>query len=152
MSSPDVSALEANKSIRTSRAAELLLWARNSQTRLQGLPSDLSPQDLNEGYEIQLATALLRPMPHAGFKIGLTNEAAQRAAVRAGNIQMQLRMKVPEKGTRWMQINVVAERLADASVVWHGYIEDVTLRHQMAIELAKMNIEIEEGVIHSSAA
>lgn len=88
----------------------------------------------------------------APSELNQLREAAQRAASRAGTIEMQLRMNVPDKGTRWMQVNVVAERLADASVVWHGYIEDVTLRHQMAIELAKMNIEIENGIIHSSAA
>jgi hypothetical protein len=38
---------------------------------------------------------------------------------------------------RWLQISAVAERLADASIVWYGYVEDVTVRHQMALDLAK---------------
>ncbi len=75
-----MTSLELLHTIQISRAAELLLWSRNSQTRLQGLPADLIPHDLGEAYEIQLAVALLRRMPCAGFKIGLTNEEAQRAA------------------------------------------------------------------------
>lgn len=67
-------------SVKVSKAAELLRWSRKSQTRLQALPPDLTPRDLNEAYEIQAAAALLGPKPNAGFKLGLTNENAQRAA------------------------------------------------------------------------
>ena len=78
-------------------------------------------------------------------------DAAQQAAMRAGNIHLQLRIQVPKKGLRWVQIDVIAERLADASVLWYGYVEDVTLRHQMALQLAKFNI-IDDGGVASSAA
>src|SRR6185312_4502096 len=40
--------LEALRTIKVNRAAELLLWSRNNHTRLQGLPPDLVPRDLNE--------------------------------------------------------------------------------------------------------
>src|SRR5690349_1522853 len=75
-----MSSVENLHTIKISRAAELLLWSRDNQTCLRNLPADLIPRDLNEAYEIQLAVALLRHTPTAGFKLGLTNEAAQRAA------------------------------------------------------------------------
>jgi len=75
-----MSSLEALRTIKVSRAAELLLWSRNNHTPLQGLPPDLIPQDLNEAYEIQAALMSLRGTPLAGYKLGLTNEKAQRSA------------------------------------------------------------------------
>ncbi len=65
--------------IRVQRAAELLMWSRKNQQRLQELPADLMPETLGEAYQIQTAVAMLRSMPLAGFKIGLTNQLAQRA-------------------------------------------------------------------------
>jgi len=64
-------------------------------------------------------------------------QAAEAAMARAGTIHLQLRIKVPQRGVRWIQINALAERLADASVLWYGYVEDVTLRHEMALDLAR---------------
>lgn len=72
--------LQNRHTIRADKAAELLLWARRSQTRLRELPADLTPRDLNEAYEIQAVVGQMRGGPNAGFKLGLTNEEAQRAA------------------------------------------------------------------------
>ena len=65
--------------IRVRRVAELLMWARRNQQPVRALPADLRPDNLNEAYEIQTAVTLLRAVPVAGFKIGLTSQAAQRA-------------------------------------------------------------------------
>jgi 2-keto-4-pentenoate hydratase len=46
---------------------------------LAELPSDLLPENLDEAYRIQEAVTALRALPLAGFKVGLTNQAAQRA-------------------------------------------------------------------------
>lgn len=119
MNSMDPTALEVNKSVRIGRAAELFVWARQRQTRLQGLPPDLNPRDLTEAYEIQLATALLRPLPHAGFKIGLTSQEAQRRADTfapiAGRLSFpdvrrsQSRIELPESHLRVVEAEVVFE-------------------------------------------
>jgi 2-keto-4-pentenoate hydratase len=55
------------------------MWSRKTHEPLKGLPADLSPESLDEAYEIQTAVTMLRGVPVAGFKIGLTNQAAQRA-------------------------------------------------------------------------
>jgi len=74
-----VRTVESNNSIRVHRVAELLMWSRKTHERQQGLPADLSPENLDQAYEIQTAVTMLRGVPVAGFKIGLTNPAAQRA-------------------------------------------------------------------------
>jgi 2-keto-4-pentenoate hydratase len=62
------------------KAAEFLLWSRRSGAAPRDLPRELEPADLEHGYAIQLETVKLRGQPVAGYKIGLTNPAAQQAA------------------------------------------------------------------------
>ena len=62
------------------KAAEYLLWSRRSGAAPRDLPGELQPADLEQGYQIQLETAKMRGEPVAGYKIGLTNPAAQQAA------------------------------------------------------------------------
>jgi 2-keto-4-pentenoate hydratase len=63
----------------TLQAAKLLADARRSGIRLNGLPPDLMPGDIEQGYAIQLVGAQLRDGRTAGFKIGLTSAEAQRS-------------------------------------------------------------------------
>jgi 2-keto-4-pentenoate hydratase len=114
-----MSPLEVLHTVKISRAAELLRWSRKSQTRLTALPPDLTPRDLNEAYEIQLAVAVLGPMPHAGFKLGLTNENAQRAAGtsapivgRLGSLDIRrshAKIQLPEQHLRIVEAEVIFE-------------------------------------------
>ncbi len=111
--------LEVLHTVKISRAAELLRWSYKNQTRLQSLPPDLIPRDLNEAYEIQSAVALSRPMPNAGFKLGLTNEEAQRAADtfapivgRLGSLDIrrsQAKIELPENHLRIVEAEVIFE-------------------------------------------
>jgi 2-keto-4-pentenoate hydratase len=66
--------------IEATKAAELLSASRRYGLRLPGLPLNLQPGDIEQGYAIQLAAARMRSATPCGFKIGLTSEAAQRAA------------------------------------------------------------------------
>ena len=132
-----MTSVESLHSIKISRAAELLLWSRNNQTRLQGLPADLTPRDLNEGYEIQLAVALLRRIPGAGFKLGLTNEGAQRAADtfapivgRLGSLDVRRshsKIELPEKHLRIVEAEVVFELGSDLPAEHAPYSEQRVL-------------------------
>lgn len=63
----------------TLRAAKLLADARRSGMRLNGLPPDLTPADIEQAYAIQLVGAQLRDGRTAGFKIGLTSAEAQHS-------------------------------------------------------------------------
>lgn len=62
------------------QAAQLLMQARRTSVTLEGLPMELRPADIVAGYAIQRTMARLRGLDIAGFKIGLTNIRAQRAA------------------------------------------------------------------------
>lgn len=128
-----MTSLEALHTVKINRAAELLLWSRNNQARLQGLPADLTPRDLNEAYEIQAAVALLRRTPAAGFKLGLTNEAAQRGADtfapivgRLGSLDIRRshsNIALPEKHLRIVEAEVVFELGSDLPPGYAPYSE-----------------------------
>ncbi len=53
------------------------------------------------------------------------------------------RVSLPEHGERWLRGNSMPERLEDGSVLWHGYIADVTERKaaETALEDAKIQAE-----------
>jgi 2-keto-4-pentenoate hydratase len=118
-----MTSLETLRTIKVNRAAELLLWSRTNQTRLEGLPPDLIPRDLNEAYEIQAALMSLRRLPLAGFKLGLTNEKAQRAADTFSPIVGRLasidvhrgpaKIALPEKHLRIVEAEIVFELGSD---------------------------------------
>ena len=42
----------------------------------------------------------------------------------------EYRVVLPEKGVRWCQGNAQPEKLSDGSILWHGYISDITERKQ----------------------
>ena len=42
------------------------------------------------------------------------------------NWDMEFRVVLPRRGTRWLHGNARPERLDDGSVLWHGYISDIT--------------------------
>ena len=59
-------------------AARLLYAAWRDQRPISGLPESCRPQSLDDGYRIQAALEALHDAPVAGYKIGATNEVAQR--------------------------------------------------------------------------
>ena len=46
------------------------------------------------------------------------------------------RVNLPRRGMRWLEGNSVPESRADGSVLWHGYVSDVTERKNLEIALA----------------
>ena len=130
---------EIPHSIRTHKAAELLLWARKNQARLQGLPADVTPRDLAEAYEIQAAVAMMRGMPNAGFKLGLTNEEAQRAADTFAPIVGRLdsvdirrnhsTIELPQTHLRIVEAEVVFEIGSDLPAAHAPYSQQRVMTH-----------------------
>lgn len=113
-----MTSVEIQHTIRINKAAELLLWARKTQTRLPGLAADVTPRDLNEAYETQAAVALLRPMPNAGFKLGLTHEAAQRAADTFAPIVGRLDSVDIRRSLAKIELPEIHLRIVEAEVVF----------------------------------
>ena len=48
----------------------------------------------------------------------------------------EYRVNLPERGLRWLEGHAMPEARADGSVLWHGYISDITERRAMAAALA----------------
>jgi len=59
-------------------AARLLHTAWRDQQPISGLPDACRPQSLDDGYRIQAALAAVHDVSVVGYKIGATNEVAQR--------------------------------------------------------------------------
>lgn len=53
------------------------------------------------------------------------------------NWEMDYRVNLPEKGLRWLRGKARPEKKEDDSVIWHGYITDITEKKQKEHELNK---------------
>lgn len=101
------------------KAAELFSWSRRVGAPIRIVPGDLLPKNLEEAYQIQIATVRLRGMGTAGFKVGLTNAEAQRGAGAAAPIAGRLvsadilrspaRIALPRDHLRIVEAEVVFE-------------------------------------------
>jgi PAS domain S-box-containing protein len=49
----------------------------------------------------------------------------------------EYRVNLPERGMRWVEGHAMPEQLPDGSVLWHGYIRDITERKQLELSLQK---------------
>jgi len=49
--------------------------------------------------------------------------------------QLEYRVQLPEQGVRWRQGHAHPRRQADGSVLWHGFITDITERKRIEAEL-----------------
>lgn len=47
----------------------------------------------------------------------------------------EYRVCLPERGLRWLEGHAMPEKLEDGSVLWHGYIRDITERKQMEAQI-----------------
>jgi 2-keto-4-pentenoate hydratase len=158
-----MSSLDAQRTIKVNRTAELLLWSRNNHTRLQGLPPDLIPRDLDEAYEIQAALMSLRGTPLAGFKLGLTNEKAQRAADTFSPIVGRLaandiyrgsaRIALPRKHLRIVEAELVFELGSDLPAGHAPYSEQrvITSLSRVFAGIEVCNTRFEDNIEPSLA-
>ena len=54
--------------------------------------------------------------------------------------QEDYRVQLPQRGLRWLRGDAMPERLADGSVLWHGYLSDVTALKQVENELRTLTV------------
>lgn len=64
--------------------------------------------------------------------------------------EMDYRVLLPEKGERWLRVNAKPEKLEDESVLWHGYLTDISQRKKMEDELIKVNTDL-QGILNSGS-
>jgi PAS domain S-box-containing protein len=68
----------------------------------------------------------------------MLNVAITDAAREGGVLSIEHRICVPHKPIRWIHIEAALERLADASSIWHGYVQDITERKRIQAETAEV--------------
>lgn len=61
-------------------------------------------------------------------------------------IRKEFRVRLPEGGEKWLFTESVPEKLADESVLWHGYISDITDLKRSQSELERYRDHLEELV------
>jgi diguanylate cyclase (GGDEF)-like protein/PAS domain S-box-containing protein len=65
-----------------------------------------------------------------------TYDAAMAASARdLSPLHLEYRVVLPRQGVRWRQGDATPRRLPDGSVIWHGFITDITGRKQIEHEL-----------------
>lgn len=64
----------------------------------------------------------------------------QRSAHALTRWQEDYRVLLPRRGLRWLRGEAMPERLADGSVLWHGFIADISGLKQVEGELRKLTI------------
>lgn len=64
--------------------------------------------------------------------------------------EMDYRVLLPEKGERWLRVSAKPEKLDDESVLWHGYVTDISQRKKTEEELIKVNTDL-QGILNSGS-
>ena len=62
----------------------------------------------------------------------LVLDALDASAIDLAPLHLNFRADLPLRGTRWIQLDASAQREADGTVVWHGFLTDVTESLQAA--------------------
>lgn len=131
------------------KAAEFLLWSRRSGASPRDLPRELEPSDLETGYAIQLETMRLRGHPIAGYKVGLTNVAAQQAAGVSAPIAGRLAPSDIIRGPALLKLAPHHLRIVEAELVFeightlsqaHVPLREQTLRESISAVYAGIEL------------
>ena len=131
------------------KAAEFLLWSRRSGASPRDLPRELEPSDLEIGYAIQLETMRLRGHPTAGYKVGLTNAAAQQAAGVSAPIAGRLAPSDIIRGPALIKLATHHLRIVEAELVFeigrtlsqaHVPLREQTLRESISAVYAGIEL------------
>lgn len=67
-------------------------------------------------------------------------DSIQQSARELTRWQEDYRVLLPQRGLRWLRGESVPERLADGSVLWHGFIADISSLKQVEHELRTLTI------------
>ena len=89
----------------------------------------VSPQQAREN--AANAFAVLHPDDHDAVLIAL-----QQSAADVSPWQQEYRVKFDDGRVRWLLGNSLAQRQADGSTLWHGFVSDITERKNLEAQLA----------------
>jgi PAS domain S-box-containing protein len=89
---------------------------------------EVTPEEVRE--DASAVFALLHPEDYAGVVASIQESAANLTPW-----QCEYRVILPNQGMRWRLGDARPEKLDDGSVLWHGFITDITDRKQVEQEL-----------------
>ncbi|MCG3203170.1 MAG: Sensor histidine kinase RcsC [Gammaproteobacteria bacterium] len=89
---------------------------------------EVTPEQVCE--DASAVYALLHPEDHAGVVASIAESAEKLTPW-----QYEYRVILPRQGLRWRRGDARPERLDDGSVLWHGFITDITDRKKVEQEL-----------------
>ena len=72
-------------------------------------------------------------------------ESIRKSAQGLTPISKEFRVVDDDKTTRWISFDAVPERGPDGSMLWHGYMKEVTEAHEAARELEEAKVRLEEA-------
>ena len=74
-------------------------------------------------------------------------QALEQSASQLSLLEMKFRIHQPKKGLRWVHVVANPERQMDETVLWHGYLQDITdqvnLQETLAMKEKRFNLAIE---------
>jgi diguanylate cyclase (GGDEF)-like protein/PAS domain S-box-containing protein len=73
-------------------------------------------------------------------------ESIQESAETMNDWDVKYRVNLPKKGLRWIETYSKPEKLEDGSILWHGYIHDITDRKSIENKLAQ-----QKDILHYQA-
>ncbi|MBV8035060.1 ATP-binding protein [Roseateles sp.] len=88
---------------------------------------------------------------HAGDRAGV-RESLLASARNLSPWQQEFRTPQADGGERWLYGNAIAQREADGSVLWHGFLTDISRQRRDALELERYRHHLEELVEARTAA
>lgn len=89
---------------------------------------ELTPQQV--AGDLALIHQIIHPDDLTSYRVSLEASAAGLMPW-----HLEYRVVLPEQGLRWRQGDAQPRRLEDGSIVWHGFITDITDRKRTEIEL-----------------
>jgi len=104
----------------------------------------VSPEEVREDASKVFATVLPEDLPGA-------IESIRISAQTLTPWRHEARVKVGDGDVRWLFGNSTPQREADGSVLWHGFITDITERKQFEESIRELNEQLEEKVAMRTA-
>lgn len=99
---------------------------------------EVTPEQVKE--DASPVFAVLHPNDFSRVSASI-KESAQNLAL----WHYEYRVDLPKKGVRWLLGHANPERLEDGSVIWHGFITDITAQKDAQIRLRMLSAAIEQS-------
>jgi diguanylate cyclase (GGDEF)-like protein/PAS domain S-box-containing protein len=100
---------------------------------------EVTPEQVRE--DASAVFALLHPEDYAGVVASI-----QESASKLTPWQNEFRVILPMQGVRWRRGDARPERLEDGSILWHGFITDITERKQVSTILQQSEERLRQAV------